>query len=72
MKKVPFYPDVIHWWRLMSDGKKINMINLYWGSMYTPQTISSTIIYTTFLFENDNGNVDNVYTRNVIWNEVTQ
>ena len=40
------------------------MINLYWGSMYTLQTISPIIIYTTFLFENDNGNADNVYTRN--------
>lgn len=70
MKKVPFYPDVIHWWRVMSDDKKINMINLYWGSMYTLQTISPIIIYTTFLFENDNGDADNVYTRNVIWNDV--
>lgn len=70
MKKVPFYPDVIHWWRGMSDDKKINMINLYWGNMYTLQTITQIIIYTTFLFENDNGNVDNAYTKNVIWNEV--
>jgi hypothetical protein len=69
MQKIPFYPNVVEWWRDMEDNEKFNKINYYWGGMYTIETISSTLIYTTFLFEKDNGNVDDLYIKNIIWND---
>ena len=69
MQKIPFYPNVVQWWRDMEDNEKFNKINYYWGGMYTIETISSTLIYTTFLFEKDNGNVDDLYIKNITWND---